>query len=68
MPVPMRPYTQYCSACGWSHTVIPRSDVFSPADWVPQCPTCGAAELQRRGATPVELLAARLKHLLQRRR
>ncbi|PPB16714.1 hypothetical protein HV87_19390 [Pseudomonas aeruginosa] len=68
MPVPMRPYTHYCSSCSWSHTVIPLSDVLFPGDWLDQCPTCGAAPLQLRAATPVELLAARLKQLLKYRR
>lgn len=64
MPVPMRPFVLQCPACQWRHTVVPRSDVLSPGDWVEQCPGCGSRQIERRPATELEVLVARFKQWL----
>lgn len=62
MPVPMRPFVLQCGACRWHRTVIPRSDVLFPGEWVESCPDCGSLSVERRPATGAEVLAARVKH------
>ena len=57
MPIPAKPFTQECPKCGWTHTVIPVSDVIF---MLPICPRCGNDELTRRAPTVLETLRAKL--------
>lgn len=44
--MPVRPILRnyYCSACNWSKTVVPDSDVLMPGfDHFDACPRCGQA-------------------------
>lgn len=59
MPIPAKPFTQECLACGWKHTVIPTSDMLP--FMVRHCPRCDSAELKRRPPTTVETLRAKLQ-------
>lgn len=70
MPVQPQPFTYSCSACRWSKTVAPRSDVLMPGvDHFDACPACGHRPLktQTAGVTRATLagLAEQIKHLLR---
>lgn len=67
MPVPMRPFVLRCLACRWRRTVVPRSDVLFPSDWVEQCPRCGSRQIERHPAGEIDVLAARFKQWLMPR-
>lgn len=58
MPIPAKPFTQECPACGWTHTVRPTSDVLPFL--ARHCPRCDNAELKRRAPTIAETLRAKL--------
>jgi len=67
MPIPPPPFTLRCPDCGWSRTVIPRSDaLFKGIDWFECCPQC-QAPLQQRPATTGEILKAKLQRLFNGR-
>jgi DNA-directed RNA polymerase subunit RPC12/RpoP len=54
------PRTYECSACGWSITVAPESDVLTEGyDHFTSCPKCGNRNLVSRPPTPLELLKIR---------
>jgi ribosomal protein L40E len=46
MPMPLKPRTYRCVACGWSRTVAPRSDALMPWDTVSRCAKCGSDNLR----------------------
>jgi hypothetical protein len=46
MPMPLKPRTYRCLACGWSRTVAPRSDALMPWDVVGRCGKCGSEKVQ----------------------
>lgn len=56
MPMPPRPFTLVCSACGWKKTVVPLSDAPAPGEWFARCPRCASEEVARRPATTLEKL------------
>jgi len=46
MPIRPSPRRYQCTACGWSKTVVPRSDALMPGhDHFDSCPKCGHAPL-----------------------
>ena len=62
MPIPVAPITFHCPHCGWSKTTAPRSDVMLRGHtWFDSCPLCQCDKLERRSATMVELLAAKVR-------
>jgi len=68
MPMPPRPFTFSCPACGWKKTVAPLSDALSPNEWFSQCPKCPNERLQMTPASKVDVMLIRLERLLGARR
>jgi len=65
MPRPFPPFTQACTACGWSHTIIPMSDALLPNELLRSCPRCDAHSLEMRAANASEKLIAQFKRVLR---
>jgi hypothetical protein len=51
MPMPLKPCTYRCMACGWSRTVAPRSDALMPWDTVCRCGACDSDNLRTEQST-----------------
>ncbi len=67
MPVPTPPFTYHCPQCGWSKTVVPKSDVMVRGHtWFETCPECNHAPLEQSSATMVELTIAKLKDVIRK--
>jgi hypothetical protein len=64
MAVRPRPTTWYCTGCGWSKTVHPRSDALGPGDHFRNCPRCNRNGLEHRPATLAEHAIYTLKDVL----
>lgn len=67
MPIPPRPHAYRCPACGWSKTVVPRSDVLMRGiDHFDACPACGHQPLEMQAArAPIAELVEQIKRLLR---
>jgi len=67
MPIPPRPHAYRCPACGWSKTVVPRSDVLMPGiDHFDACPACGHRPLETQIASPARAALAGLADQIRR--
>lgn len=67
MPVPTPPFTYHCPQCGWSKTVVPKSDVMVRGHtWFETCPECNHAPQEQSSATMVELTIAKLKDVIRK--
>lgn len=64
MPIPPRPRTFICPACGWKRTVILLSDCIMEGDWYSECPECRHDQLETRLATQAEIMKQRLANFL----
>lgn len=65
MPIPPRPRTFICHACGWKRTALPLSDcLVEGRDWFCNCPECRHGELETRLATQTEIMKERLANFL----
>ena len=65
MPIPPRPRTFICRACGWKTTTLPLSDcLIEGRDWFSSCPECLHDELESRLATQAEIMKKRLANFL----
>ncbi len=62
MPIRLQPRTYSCPHCGWSKTVVPRSDVLTPGDVHVRCQSCGHAPLSD---VPADAVSAALAAGLQ---
>jgi len=61
MPIPPKPRTYVCPACGWKKITTPFSDVLREgSDWFSKCPQCSHEPLATRKPTLLELAVARL--------
>ncbi|MNF67250.1 hypothetical protein D3C84_490560 [compost metagenome] len=60
MPIRPAPITLTCPKCNWQHTLAPRSDAIFPGEWPEHCPRCRHDQLQKRAATWMETLLAKL--------
>lgn len=58
--------TYSCPACGWSKTVAPRSDAFTPGDIYQSCPICGFKDLQQKTAGFADAGLAGVREQLKR--
>ena len=67
MPIPSRPHSYRCPTCGWTKTVVPRSDVLMPGiDHFDACPACGHRPLETQAArVPIAELVKQIKLLLR---
>lgn len=66
MPIPPPPFTFICPRCSWQITVLPKSDALVIGrDCYIRCPKCGNETVEQRMATPIEVMKARLGHLLR---
>jgi hypothetical protein len=65
MPRPFPPFTQACTACGWSSTIIPVSDVLVHSELLRSCPRCDVHSLELRPATAGEKVIAQFKRVLR---
>ncbi|HBP6668260.1 TPA: hypothetical protein L6A99_11805 [Pseudomonas aeruginosa] len=66
MPIPPPPLTFICPHCSWQRTTLPKSDVFAIGlDYYIQCPKCGHEPVTQRRATTIDVMKARLEHLLR---
>ena len=50
MSIRPSPIAYTCLACGWSKTVVPKSDALMPGDYFAKCPKCGHRALQSKVA------------------
>jgi len=66
MPIPFPPFTQACTSCGWSQTIIPMSDALIPGELLRSCPRCDAHSLEMRPASASEQVVAQFKRVLRR--
>ena len=67
MPIPPLPLTYRCLACGWSKTVVPRSDVLMPGiDHFDACPACGHSPLETQAAGVARTVLAGLADQIAR--
>ena len=67
MPIPPRPRTYTCPACGWSKTVVPRSDVLIRGiDHFQACPACGHQSLETQAANTAQVALAELADKIKR--
>jgi hypothetical protein len=67
MPIPPRPHTYRCSACHWSKTVAPRSDVLMPGiDHFDACPACGHRPLETQAAGVARTMLAGMTDQIKR--
>ena len=56
MPIPTKPFTLSCPACGWHKTYVPASDVLMTR--LPEkCPQCQQNELKRKERSVFSLAA-----------
>ncbi len=66
MPIQPPTTTYSCSACGWSKTVAPRSDVLMPGEFFSACPRCHHALLNRKAASLAQARLGSLADALKR--
>lgn len=66
MPIASPPKTYSCSACGWSKTVMPRSDALMPGDYYRACPKCTHAPLDTSRPNAAQTVLGQLSNQFKR--
>ena len=66
--MPIRPPSRLfrCPACGWSKTVIPRSDALGPGDYYNACTQCHHSPLESQPVGALEGEVAQAIHTIAR--